>query len=342
MATAEELLMTAIEDSTLEVLEIDLNTRVIAIPASLKILGVESDDDVKRLQFVIPQHYGEFDLSAFDFRINFKNKRGKGDVYPVDDLTVTDDDKLAFTWLVDRTAFTYAGDVEFSVCMKLFDNTGMVIKELNTTYASLPVLPGLETEKAVVEQNPSAFDQVMYRLYAVEAASGIGQNGYYTIVKVSENEDGVVFSFVNQDGTVEANIMHGHTPVRGVDYWTEEDVSDITADLKKRIDAMSPMIVPVTLVANDWVDGVQTVEITGIDADSMIFIAPHPEDTNETAYTNSGIRCVEQGDNQLTFRCTIIPSIDINVNVVVYHGSASTGSGSVTVFDDDNGNVTML
>ena len=343
MATAEELLMTTAgeDEVTEEILVADLNTRVISIPTSIAILGVESDDDVKRLQFKIPRYYGEFDLSEFDVRVNFQNARSKGDVYPVDDVAVTDDDHITFSWLVDRVAFQYAGNVNFSLCLKLYDDAGTVIKELNTTFATLPVLQGLETEKAVVEQNPSAFDQIMYRLYAIEAVSGLGQNGYYTVINVTENDEGVLFSLVNQDGEIIANVKHGYVPVKGVDYWTEEDVTTITADLNAQVNKLIPKFHTITL-STDWADGTQTVSVPGVTADSMIFVVPHPETANSTAYTNYGIQCYEQGTDYLKFRCTIAPPTTIQVNVGVYGSNTDSESGSFTVVDDGNGNVTLM
>lgn len=324
MATADELLMmNATEDEvTEEILVADLKTRVIAIPASINILGVEADDDVKRLQFRMPRYYGEFDLSTFDIRVNFQNARNKGDVYPVDDVDVTEDNYITFSWLVDRVAFQYAGDVKFSLCLKLYDDAGVVIKELNTTFATLPVLPGLETEKAVVDQNPSAFDQVMFRLYALEAASGIGQNGYYTVVNVSENNEGVLFSLINQDGEVITNVKHGVTPTRGVDYWTEEDIKVITEDANKRINALMPKIRDIVLTT-DWNDNVQTIPVDGITANSMILVSAYPNESNIIAYNKSGVRCIGQGVGSLTFQCTVAPLTSIRVNIVIY-GSMTT------------------
>lgn len=348
MATAEELLMATAEtetESTEEILVADLNTRVISIPTTLKILGVESDDDVKRLQFKIPRHYGEFDLSTFDIRINFENAKNKGDVYPVDDTAVTDDGYITFSWLVDRVAFNYAGDVKFSICMKLFDNTGMVIKELNTTYATLPVLEGLETEKALVDQNPSAFDQVMYRLYAVEAATGNGQNGYYSVVKVSQVDSGALFTIVNQTGETIAYVKHGedgYTPVKGVDYWTAEDVIEVEEHAKAYVDSWAPIYTTAKLLSTTWANNQQTVTVDGVTTKSIVFISPDPTTSSYVNYALYTIRCISQGTNTLTFQCTTVPTSDVIVNVAIYRHSNDTDSGSITVTDDGEGNVTIM
>ena len=355
MATAEELLTMntpAAVNAGDEVLTADLNTRVISIPATVGVLGVESDDDVKRLRFSVPRHYGEIDLYEFEININFENARGGGDFYPVDDKTV-DGDFLTFSWLVDRSAFAYAGEVTFNICFKKYDDEGNVVKELNTTTASLQVLTGLETSREVVEQNPSAFDVVMFRLYAVEAATGNGQNGYYTVVKVDETEEGITVTVIDKDGETVGVIRHGidgYVPVKGVDYWTEEDKSEIKTEVKtdvethteEYINTWAPRSTSVTLVANNWVDNRQTVTVAGVTTDNIIIVAPIPVYDNYKEYAERNVRCVSQSNNTLTFECQSVPATDLNVNVAVYYSSDYIADeSSFTVTDDGNGNVTI-
>ncbi len=341
MATADELLGT-IAEVTDDILVIDLNTRVISIPAAIKVLGVESDDDVKRLHFRLPRQYGEFDLSTFDFRVNFKNASGDGDCYPVNDVTVSDDGAtISFSWLVDRVAFIRKGDVTFSICMKLYDAAGVVVKELNTAKASLPVLEGLETEQAIVENNPSAFDEILFRLYAVEAASGIGKEGYYSIAKIEETEGAVIVTIINQDGETQAVLRQGtdgadgYTPVKGVDYWTDEDKTEIKTETKNYVDTWAPRPEAITLAAGSWDANTHTIQVTatGVTEDNIIIVAPSPVRTNRVLYNTHRIHCIEQGTDYLKFECDTIPSADIVVNVGVFYS---------TVLITPTGNYTMI
>lgn len=324
MATADELLG-MISDVTEDFLVVDPDTRIISIPASIKILGVESDDDVKHLRFKIPKQYGEFDLSTFSIQVNFENANGEGDFYLVNDLAVLDDGNMTFSWLVDRHAFARAGEVDFSLCMKKFDEEGMVVKEFNTTIATLPVLKGLETTEAVVEDNASAFDCVLFRLYAVEAATGNSTNGYYTVVTVNETEEGVEVSIFGTDGIRVATIRHGidgkdgYTPVRGVDYWTDEDKNVIQTESKNYIDSFAPQPTTVTLAADSWTDKLQTVTVSGVEPNSVLFVGAGSEKENRELYADCGVYCVEQDVNSLTFECDIIPKVDLTVNVVMFH-----------------------
>ena len=147
---------------------IDDNLRTMTIPTDIVLLGVESDDDVNKIPFQMPKEYCGFDLSQFECRINYMNANGDGDIYIVDDLAVDGDDPslMTFTWLVGRNACAYKGNTQFIVCLKKFtdDDTGTVVQEFNTTVYSLPVLQGLETTEAVVQQNADIIEQILQRI----------------------------------------------------------------------------------------------------------------------------------------------------------------------------------
>lgn len=353
MATADELLAATMRETTdvgeietdTEILVADLNTRVIVIPATIRILGVEHDDDVKRLQFKTSRYYGEFDLSTFNIQINFENANGVGDIYSVTDVTV-EEDTIAFTWLVDRVAFEYAGNVKFSISMQKYTSDGEIESALNTAIATLPVLDGLMTSETVVSSSPGVFDQLMFRLYAVEAATGKGQDGYYSVVKVTQDDSGVLFSIINQDGETIAYVKHGTTPVRGVDYWTEEDKIEIEQTVlnytKQCVDYWAPAYKTVLLTSAAWRDGVLTVAVDGVTADNIVIVTPSHNTADYDAYITNNIRCISQGAGTLTFECGAIPTTNILVNVAVFHDKSEFSFGSITVTDDGEGNVTIL
>lgn len=168
MATAEELLR-----SVDNVLTIDSDLRTISIPSSVTILGVESDDDVRRLHFSMPSTYGDLDLSDFDIRVNYLNANHEGDVYAVTDAVAdASTGVITFSWLVGRTATSHKGNVRFIVCLKRSKN-GEVVQEFNTTVASLPVLEGLETAEAVVQEHPDILENILVRLDDLEQTGGV-------------------------------------------------------------------------------------------------------------------------------------------------------------------------
>ena len=177
MATADEILEQMENNPELyatdpeEICTIDNDLRTITIPSGLQTVGVESDEDVRRLNFQMPKQYHEVDLSEFNIRINFMNANNSGDVYAVTDKAVSGDN-ITFSWLVGRNALAYRGNIRFVVCLKKVDAEGAVQQEFNTTVAQLTVLEGLETTEAVVAENPDIIEQILARLDDLEENGG--------------------------------------------------------------------------------------------------------------------------------------------------------------------------
>lgn len=147
MATAEELLTA---EGCGDVLTVDLNSRTIIIPATVTNIGVESDDNVRVLHFKLPRHYCGVDLSEFKININYENAEGLGDIYEATNVVI-EDALITFDWVVGRYAVSTKGNVKFSLCLK-DSKDGVVNREFNTTIAILPVLQGLETGEAIIEE----------------------------------------------------------------------------------------------------------------------------------------------------------------------------------------------
>lgn len=146
-----------------EVITIDNDLRKITIPASITLLGVVSDENVQTLHFQMPKTYKGLDLSEFAIRINYMNANNVGDTYAVDDSEISGEN-IVFTWTVGRVACMYKGNTKFIVCLKKKDASGNVLKEFNTSLASLSVLEGLETTEAVVAENPDVIEQILTKI----------------------------------------------------------------------------------------------------------------------------------------------------------------------------------
>ena len=203
MATAAELLAarasgTSATDNTLV---IDNYLRMIQIPSSITNLGVENDDDVLRLKFRMPRYLGETDLSTFSVRINYLNAKGESDVYTVDDLEIVGSN-LTFSWLVGPTATKYKGNTKFNVCMRIVDADFYVLKEYNTTIATLPVLEGLECEESVVEYYSDILEQWKAQLF------GIGDTEEAKLLAKSQEEQE---NIANKGAEVLATIPENYT-----------------------------------------------------------------------------------------------------------------------------------
>lgn len=163
--TLEEALEASVQSNAEdnEVIVIDNDLRKITIPTSITLLGVESDENVRTLHFQMPKTYKGLDLSEFAIRINYMNANNVGDTYAVDDSEISGEN-IVFTWTVGRVACMYKGNTKFIVCLKKKDASGNVLKEFNTSLASLPVLEGLETTEAVVAENPDIIEQILTKI----------------------------------------------------------------------------------------------------------------------------------------------------------------------------------
>lgn len=157
MTEAEKLLQetksaaVVAESQAEDICVIDSDLRIIGIPEQFKVLGVESDKDVRAMQFRIPKTYKGTDLSAFTISVNYQNARGMKGRYIVTDKKVSGD-QIEFSWTVGKTATVYRGDTRFIVCMRLIGSDGVIKKEFNTTLATMTVLEGLEVDDPVIEQ----------------------------------------------------------------------------------------------------------------------------------------------------------------------------------------------
>ena len=170
--TLEEALEASVQSNAEdnEVIVIDNDLRKITIPASITLLGVESDENVRALHFQMPKTYKGLDLSEFAIRINYMNANNVGDVYAVDDNEVSGEN-IVFTWTVGRVACMYKGNTKFIVCLKKKDASGNVLKEFNTSLTSLPVLEGLETTEAVVAENTDIIEQILKKIDGLTSIS---------------------------------------------------------------------------------------------------------------------------------------------------------------------------
>ena len=163
MATALDLLMSTNEDANLlseesYICTIDAKTRVIFVPSTIVVGGVQSDKNAERIKFSCPKIVGDnLDLSKFSVRINFENVSSVDfnvsikDQYICDDVAV-DGENVTFSWLIGKNAARYMGTVRFIVCAVKTDSDSNISVEWNTAIAEVPVLEGIEIDQPQIGQ----------------------------------------------------------------------------------------------------------------------------------------------------------------------------------------------
>ena len=247
MATADEILAGAVEVASEvvtedRVLRIDNELRTISIPSAVKLLGVESDEDVKVIEFEMTRYHGEFDLSEFSVRINYLNANNEGDIYKVTDLAVGEQ-TMTFSWLIGRFASAYKGTVQFIVCLKKLTEELVVEKEFNTTLARLPVLEGLETSQQVLQNHPDIIEQMLKYMETPVSSEEIGKAveeylkenpvGGATI-NDEEASAGSVWSSQKTSSQIGEKISDHNT-----DQTTHADIRNLIVGLTNRLNALA-------------------------------------------------------------------------------------------------------
>lgn len=97
-----------------------------------------------------------------------------------------------------------------------------------------------------------------------------------------------------------------------------EPTDNYDAANKKYVDSKAPKYRTVTLTAAGWSSNTQTVTVSGVLADeSAQLIQPMPAIASQNAYITAGIICSGQAANQLTFKCSTVPTNDISLYVVI-------------------------
>ena len=170
--TAEELL-TMSDDiyvySVDESLQIDAENRTILTPAGGLLLGVVSDKDAERIEFVCPRFVGDnIDLSAMQLRIIYSNANKEKDYWICTD-TFVDGENVKFSWLLSKKVTRYKGSVNFIVCAIRTQADGSIQNEWNTTLAEGRVLEGLEIDDIPESELEEPRDLVMQLLGILES-----------------------------------------------------------------------------------------------------------------------------------------------------------------------------
>lgn len=166
MPSIEELLEQAEnETSTIEpvndILEIDPETRMVLIPDSEIIFGVEADQRAERKYFRCPKIVGNnIDLSELEIYVIYQNAGGSEeenrDAYHVLDLEDTGDGYVTFSWELTEKVTRYVGQVSFVVAATRTLSDGTLQNRWSTTIATGKSLIGLQTGMSENEQQQAS------------------------------------------------------------------------------------------------------------------------------------------------------------------------------------------
>lgn len=208
MPTVDELLNASNEVTTCT---INPDTREIIVPEKYKVLGVFSDEKVTKIPFTCPKVVGNnVDLTEYNLYINYQNASGASNAYLIDDIAVSGDN-ITFSWLLSRYVTFSPGVVKYNFCAKKLDGD-TISNEWNTTIATGLVIQGLEATREIIEENPDIIEALISKAHTHANKS-------------------VLDKFAETDGKLQYNGSDvGLKPVKGTDYWTAADKTEIVND----------------------------------------------------------------------------------------------------------------
>lgn len=182
---ADENLEAALDYATYDpddVIILDTDFRTLK-PNSNILFGVYNDESVHTLSFEIPRYYDSIDLKNFQIRVNIQNANGVRSAEEVSNVELQDN-VITFDWPLKRILFEKAGTIKFSVCLKRFNASGELVKELNSTIATGTVLEGLEVDDVSTQS-------VLYRLRELRDRATAAEGVYvgfthFTLLQLNE------------------------------------------------------------------------------------------------------------------------------------------------------------
>lgn len=157
-----------------DIITIDGETRVISVPASEILFGVETDKDVERKHFRCPKTVGDgIDLSKHQIYISYitsdstgKSFSGDSNLYLCEDVAVDGDD-ITFSWQLSGNVFASAGFIAFKVLAAKTDGENMQTR-WNTVPAVGTVLMTVPDGMDISEVYPDIVTQLLERMESVE------------------------------------------------------------------------------------------------------------------------------------------------------------------------------
>ena len=271
---------------------IDPVTRVITTDAN-KIYVVQHDHNSERFTFQIPKYVDGHDMSLCNrIEVHYSNvtrnkKQKNDDMYIVkpNDYRCDDNDMFFFSWLMTSNATQLAGFLKFTVTFVCLDDDGTVAYEWSTAmFENIQVLTKLENVEIVKETYPDLYNQLKQEIIDSVSSSGSdidseeverivaeyltanppaqgedGEDGVSPTVDITAIDDGYKIDIEDTNGIKTFNVMNGkdgYTPVKGVDYFTEADISEVASRAAE--------LVPSTETPNEYVLPVGGAELGGV------------------------------------------------------------------------------
>lgn len=232
---------------------IDAVTRAIQ-NTSDKIKLMQNDHDSERFTFEIPRHIDGHDMSVCNkVEVHFNNIEAaktatSKDVYPVEDLQISPDseDVVIFSWLISQKATKHAGTLNFCVRFAcLAEDATIEYQWFSDIHKGITVSEGICNTETTLKDYSDILEQWKQELESIKKEPGKSayeiavENGFegtetewLASLKGDQGEKGEqgiqgIQGLKGEKGEQGEKGADGYTPVKGTDYFTENDKTEM-------------------------------------------------------------------------------------------------------------------
>lgn len=209
-------------------------TRVLKNESMAKTGVIQFDHNSERFTFEIPRMIEGHDMSQCDIiQVHYNNidsqtkEQSKG-VYDVEDMQICPDDDsiVILSWLISGNATKYVGSLNFLIRFGCAGDEGHLSYVWNTAiYTGISVSSGINNGEAVVYEYADILEQWKHDFE--ELADSAGLSAYE--IWIQEGHEGTKEDFLASLQGEQGE--DGHTPVKGIDYFTGEDKAEFTKNV---------------------------------------------------------------------------------------------------------------
>ena len=209
---------------------IDPTTRAIKSQSAKNIL-IQYDHNSEIFTFEMPRYIEGHDMSLCDrieiHYINVGSQQQNLGIYEVQDFSVSEDDEnvMVWSWTVSANATQLVGSLVFAFRFACLTEDVIDYVWSTSAFSGISISGGIYNSESVIEEYIDILEQWARKI-------GVSVDDVNQDVESTESEGINVITLILTDGRRESfYVRNGKTPVRGVDYWTEDDKNEIINDI---------------------------------------------------------------------------------------------------------------
>ena len=289
--------------------------RIIRVPQSLRRIAVQFDHNIETVTFDCPRYWDDHDMSKMIVYINYLAPGGEPTPYLADNVTVdeNDDSIMHFQWTISRNVTQNKGNLAILVCIKKTDDDGNEENHWNSELnKEFYVSEGMECDtQGIIDQYPDLVTQLLLMIGNGETIESINEiikreiEAYINEHGISgggiteEDKAELIASIMDSLGStietevneyfVENPVEDGYIPVKGVDYYTEEERAELVEDILA--DLSGPVSITLTRDGSNII--VDTILANSCETVSVITLN---ENDYPISVTTDGVECTINWD----------------------------------------------